>query len=117
MISEIEEMNAVELSELVEAIEGKFGVSAAAPAGAGGAAQGGSGGGSSSDANDVVITDPGQSKIQVVKKVKEITGKGLKESKSFVEDTPATVEEGLSESEAETLKEELEEKGAEVELQ
>lgn len=113
VISIIEELNVVELAELVKAIEKKFGVSAAAPAaGAGGGADGG---GQSSF--DVVITDPGNQKIQVIKAVKGITGKGLKEAKGMVEDTPATIGEGLDEDEANEMKEELEEAGASVELQ
>lgn len=113
VISIIEELNVVELAELVKAIENKFGVSAAAPAaGSGGGADGG---GQSSF--DVVITDPGSQKIQVIKAVKGITGKGLKEAKGMVEDTPATIGEGLDEDDANEMKEELEEAGAAVELQ
>lgn len=113
VISIIEELNVVELAELVKAIEKKFGVSAAAPAAAAGG--GAEGGGQSSF--DVVITNAGDKKIQVIKAVKSITGKGLKEAKGMVEETPATIGEGLDEDEANEMKEELEDAGAAVELQ
>ena len=120
IIDSIENMTVKELTELVDAIEERFDVSAQAggavavqqPAGAEGS------GAEEEEANtiDVVLTNPGQKKIQVIKQLKEITGKGLKECKALVDDLPSTIREGLEEEDAQSLKEELEELGAEVEL-
>ena len=113
----IEGMTVLELSELVKAMEEKFGVSAAAPvavAAAGGAAAG-------ADAEeksefDVVLTAAGDKKINVIKAVREATGLGLKEAKALVDGAPAPVKEGVSKEEAEALQKQLTEAGAEVEL-
>ncbi len=115
----IEEMSVKELAELVAAIEEKFGVSAqaAVPVAVAAAPQAGAEAAAEQKSTvDVVITNAGQQKIQLIKAVKEITGKGLKECKELVDKLPAVVKEGLSPEEAEELKKKLEAVGAEVEL-
>jgi len=118
LIEAIESMSVLELSELVSALEEKFGVSAAAPvavAAAGGAAGGEAAAEAKTDF-DVVLTGAGDKKIQVIKAVREITGLGLKEAKELVEGAPKAVKEGVPAAEAEELKGKLEEAGATVEL-
>jgi large subunit ribosomal protein L7/L12 len=118
MISAIESMSVLELSELVSALEEKFGVSAAAPvavAAAGGAAGGEAAAEEKTDF-DVVLASAGDKKIQVIKAVREVTGLGLKEAKDLVEGAPKAVKEGVAKAEAEELKAKLEEAGATVEL-
>ena len=117
IINAIEEMSVLELSELVEELEEKFGVSAAAPVAAAGNA-GGNGGGAEEEKTefDVFLADIGGKKIKVIKAVRELTGLGLKEAKSVVDDAPGNVKEGLSKEDAEEMKEKLEEAGATVEL-
>lgn len=115
MIEEIKKMTVVELAELVKAIEEEFGVSAvaaAAPA-AGGAAAGAA---EEKSSFDVVLTDAGANKIQVIKVVRDATGLGLKEAKELVDGAPKTVKEGASKDEAEELKAKFTEVGAVVEL-
>jgi large subunit ribosomal protein L7/L12 len=112
-------MSVLELSELVSALEEKFGVSAAAPvAVAGVAAAGGGDAGAAEEKSefDVVLTAAGDKKIQVIKAVREATGLGLKEAKAVVDGAPGNVKEGLSKDDAEALKAKLEEAGATVEL-
>jgi len=119
LITAIETMSVLELSELVSALEEKFGVSAAAPvavAAAGAPAAGGEAAAEAKDAFDVVLTSAGDKKIQVIKAVREITGLGLKEAKDLVEAAPKAVKEGAATAEAEELKAKLEEAGATVEL-
>ena len=118
-IKQVEAMNVVELNELVKALEEKFGVSAAAMAAAPAAA--GSGGeeaeaAEEKDSFNGVLNDAGQQKIQVIKVVREATGKGLKEAKDVVDAAPSVVKEGVKKEEAEELKKKLEEAGAIVEL-
>ncbi len=117
-IKQIESMSVMEINELVKALEEKFGVSAAAMAA--GPAAGGSGEDAGpaeeKDSFNVVIKDAGQQKIQVIKVVREATGKGLKEAKDAVDATPSVVKEGLKKADAEELKKKLEEAGATVEL-
>ena len=118
LIEAIETMTVLELSELVTALEDKFGVSAAAPvavAAAGGAA-GGEAAAEEKSEFDVVLTAAGDKKIQVIKAVREATGLGLKEAKAVVDGAPAPVKEGVAKDEAEELKGKLEEAGATVEL-
>ncbi len=116
IISAIEEMSVLELSELVEELEEKFGVSAAAPvAVAGGAAAGGAAEEEQTEF-DVFLAEVGGKKIKVIKAVRELTGLGLKEAKAVVDDAPGNVKEGLSKEDAEEMKEKLEEAGATVEL-
>ncbi|MCE4980591.1 MULTISPECIES: 50S ribosomal protein L7/L12 [Mammaliicoccus] len=114
IIEAIKEMSVLELNDLVKAIEEEFGVTAAAPVAAAGAA----GGDAAAEKTefDVELTSAGDSKIKVVKAVKEATGLGLKEAKEVVDNAPKVVKEGLSKEDAEALKEKLEEVGASVEL-
>ncbi|ASE35219.1 50S ribosomal protein L7/L12 [Mammaliicoccus sciuri] len=114
IIEAIKEMSVLELNDLVKAIEEEFGVTAAAPVAAAGAA----GGDAAAEKTefDVELTSAGDSKIKVVKAVKEATGLGLKEAKEIVDNAPKVVKEGLSKEDAEALKEKLEEVGASVEL-
>lgn len=113
-VEDIKTLSVLELSELVEAIQEEFGVSAvvaAAPA-AGGAA----GGEAEKTEFDVVLASFGDSKMGVIKAVKEITGLGLKEAKALVEEAPKAVKEGVAKAEAEDIKAKLEAAGATVEL-
>ena len=114
IIEAIKEMSVLELNDLVKAIEEEFGVTAAAPVAAAGAA----GGDAAAEKTefDVELTSAGDSKIKVVKAVKEATGLGLNEAKEIVDNAPKVVKEGLSKEDAEALKEKLEEVGASVEL-
>ena len=114
----LEEANMIEISELVKDIEDKFGVTAAVPvaaAAAGGASEEASEGAEKSSF-DVVLTAAGQSKISVIKVVRELSGLGLKEAKELVDSAPKAVKEGVAKDEAETIKSQLEEAGATVEL-
>jgi large subunit ribosomal protein L7/L12 len=114
----LEEANMIEISELVKDIEDKFVVTAAVPvaaAAAGGAAEGAAEGGEKSSF-DVVLAAAGQSKISVIKVVRELSGLGLKEAKELVDSAPKAVKEGVAKDEAETIKSQLEEAGATVEL-
>ncbi|ERL03385.1 50S ribosomal protein L7/L12 [Mitsuokella sp. oral taxon 131] len=113
----IEGMTVLELSELVKAMEEKFGVSAAAPvavAAAGGAAA--AAGGEEKTEFTVVLTAVGDKKINVIKAVREATGLGLKEAKALVDGAPAPIKENAPKADAEALKAKLEEAGAKVEL-
>ena len=115
----LEEANMIEISELVKDIENKFGVTAAVPvaaAAAGGAADGAAESAEQSSFN-VVLSAAGQSKISVIKVVREITSLGLKEAKELVDSAPKAIKEGVDKDEAESLKSQLEEAGATVELQ
>ncbi|MCD6128221.1 50S ribosomal protein L7/L12 [Candidatus Bipolaricaulota bacterium] len=119
ILQAIEEMSVKELAELVSAIEERFGVSAqaAVPVAVAAAPQAGAEGAAEEKSTvDVVVTNAGQQKIQLIKAVKEITGKGLKECKELVDKLPAVIKAGVSPDEAEELKKKLEAAGAEVEL-
>lgn len=118
IIEAIENMSVLELSELVEELEEKFGVDAAAPVAMAGAAgdQGGGAGEEEQTEFDVFLAEIGGKKIKVIKAVRELTGLGLKDAKAVVDDAPQNVKEGLSKEEAEEMKEKLEEAGATVEL-
>ena len=105
----IEGMTVLELSELVKAMEEKFGVSAAAPVAAGGAAE-------EKTEFDVILTNAGDKKIGVIKVVRELTGLGLKEAKAVVDGAPAPVKEKVAKADADNMKAKLEEAGATVEL-
>ena len=109
----------IEISELVKDIEEKFGVTAAVPVAAVAGAAGGDAAGEAAEKSDfnVVLTAAGQSKIAVIKVVREITSLGLKEAKELVDSAPKAVKEGVAKDEAEGLKSQLEEAGATVELQ
>src|ERR687894_1434993 len=121
-IDELKAISVLELSERIKALEEEFGVpatavAAAAPAaGAPGGAADGDGAGEEQSAFDVVLTGAGDKKIQVIKVVRAATGLGLKEAKALVDDAPKPVKEGIERDEAEKLKGDLEEAGAEVEL-
>ena len=116
IIEAVKEMTVLELNDLVKAIEEEFGVTAAAPvAVAGGAAAGGDAAEEQTEF-DVVLEDAGDSKIKVVKAVREITGLGLKDAKDLTDSAPKAIREGVSKEEAEEMKEKLEEVGAKVEL-
>ncbi|EAH5821795.1 50S ribosomal protein L7/L12 [Campylobacter jejuni] len=118
----ISNLSVLELSELVKEFEEKFGVSAAPVMVAGGAVAGGAvAGGAVAAAEektefDIVLTDGGAKKIEVIKIVRALTGLGLKEAKDAVEQTPSTLKEGVAKAEAEEAKKQLEEAGAKVEL-
>jgi len=114
----IEKLTLTEMSELVKALEDKFGVTAAAPVAV--AAVAGAGAGAEAavekDEFDVVLATIGSEKIKVIKVVRTITSLGLKEAKQLVEGAPKSVKEGASKEEAEKIKKQLEEVGATVEL-
>ncbi len=116
-IEEIKTLTVLELSELVHAIEEEFGVSAAAPVMVAGAADAGAAAAAETkDSWDVILTDVGETKMNVIKAVKEITGLGLKESKELVDGCPKAVKEGVSTADADEIKKKLEEAGATVEI-
>ncbi len=111
----IEEMTVLELAELVEELEEKFGVSAAAPVAM--AAMPGAGAEEEEQTEfDVFLAEIGGKKINVIKAVREITGLGLKEAKAVVDEAPGNVKEAVSKEEADEMKAKLEEAGATVEL-
>lgn len=119
VIEFIANMTVLDLSELVKELEEKFGVSAAAPVAmmAAGGAVGDAGGAAEEKTEfDVVLTTPGDKKIAVIKEVRTITGLGLKEAKDLVDSAPKAVKEGIAKEEAEKIKAQLEEAGAQVEL-
>lgn len=112
----IEEMTVLELSELVKAMEEKFGVSAAAPVAVAASPAAGAAAAEEKTEFDVILASAGDKKINVIKVVREVTGLGLKEAKALVDGAPAPVKEGASKEDAEALKAKLEEAGATVEL-
>ena len=118
ILNAIADMSVMDVVELVEAMEEKFGVSAAAAVAVAPAA-GGEGGGEAAaekDEFDVIITSAGDKKVNAIKVVRAITGLGLKEAKEMVDGAPSTVKEGATKDEAEDIKKQLEEAGASVEL-
>jgi len=116
ILDTIANMTVMEVVDLIDAMEEKFGVSAAAAVAAAPAAAAAGEAVAEKDEFDVVMTSFGENKVAVIKAVRGITGAGLKEAKDMVEGCPATVKEGASKSEAEDLKKQLEEAGAQVEL-
>ncbi len=119
VIEFIANMSVLDLSELVKELEDKFGVSAAAPVAmmAGMPAAGGEGAAAEEKTEfDVILTAHGDKKIQVIKEVRAITGLGLKEAKELVESAPKAVKEAVAKDEAEKIKGQLEEAGAQVEV-
>ena len=117
VLTYLEESNMVEISELINEIEEKFGVTAAAPvAVAAGPAAGVDAATEAKTEFDVILKSAGQAKINVIKAVRSITDLGLKEAKELVDSAPKALKEGVSESEANEIKTQLEEAGAEVEL-
>jgi len=111
-------MTVLELSELVKALEEEFGVSAAAPAAVVAAPAGAQAEAAEEEKDefDVILTGPGEKKIQVIKIVREITGLGLKEAKELVDSAPKPVKEKIGKEEAESIKAKIEEAGGSVEL-
>jgi large subunit ribosomal protein L7/L12 len=117
VLAYLEKANMMEMSELISEIEEKFGVSASAPVAVASAPAGGDGAAAEAKTEfDVVLNAAGQQKINVIKVVRAITDLGLKEAKEFVDSAPKAIKEGVSESEANEIKSQLEEAGAEVEL-
>lgn len=116
ILEAIENMKVLELNELVKAAEEKFGVSASAPVVVAGVAGGGEAAAEEKTEFDVVLTDAGASKVNVIKVVRGITGLGLKEAKDLVDGAPKTLKEGVSADEAKKIVEELEAAGAKAEL-
>lgn len=120
LIESLEKMTVLELNALVKELEERWGVSAAAPAAVGGAAPAGGGAAAEPEEEktefDVVLTEAGANKIQVIKAVRELTSLGLKEAKDLVEAAPKAVKEAVSKDEAAAAKAKLEEAGAKVEI-
>lgn len=116
ILESISNMTVMDVVELIEAMEEKFGVSAAAAVAAAPAAAAGGEAAAEKDEFDVVMTGFGDNKIAVIKAVRAITGLGLKEAKEMVEKVPSTVKEGAAKAEAEDVKKQLEEAGAQVDL-
>jgi large subunit ribosomal protein L7/L12 len=121
IVEELNKLSVLELVELKNTLEEQWGVTAAAaaPVMVQGAAPGGggdAGGAEEQTAFDVVLTSPGDKKIQVIKVIRELTGLGLKEAKAVADEAPAPVKEGVAKEEAEQMKAKLEEAGAGVEL-
>jgi large subunit ribosomal protein L7/L12 len=120
VLNYLEKATMLEISDLIKDIEGKFGVTAAAPV----AVAAGPAGGAAAPAEaaeeksefDVVLTSPGDKKIQVIKVVRAITNLGLKEAKDLVDNAPNAIKEGISKAEAEDIKKQIEEAGGIVEL-
>ena len=118
LVSQIEQMSVLDLSELVKILEKKFGVSAAAPVAAAGAAPAEGGGEAQEEKTefDVELTDVGDNKIGVIKAVRGVTDMGLKDAKELVEGVPKVIKEGVKKEEADDMKSQLEEAGATVTL-
>lgn len=117
ILNAIAEMSVMEVVELIEAMEEKFGVTAAtAVAAAPAAAGGGEAAAEEQTEFDVILTGPGEKKVNAIKAVRAITGLGLKEAKAVVDGAPSPVKEGVSKEEAEETKKQLEEAGASVEI-
>jgi len=123
ILEAIKNMTVLELAELVKELEEEFGVSAAAPVAMAAIPAAGAGAGAAAEAQeeeqtefDVILTNIGDKKIQVIKVVRELTGLGLKEAKDLVDNAPKPVKEKVSKEEAENIKAKLEEVGATVEI-
>jgi large subunit ribosomal protein L7/L12 len=119
ILNAIAEMSVMDIVELIEAMEEKFGVTAAAAvAAAPAAAAGGDAGGAAEEQTefDVVLTAAGDKKVNVIKVVRAVTGLGLKEAKGLVDGAPSPIKEGASKEEAEDIKKQLEEAGGSAEL-
>ena len=117
VLAYLEKANMMEMSELISEIEEKFGVSASAPVAVAAAPAGGDGAAAEAKTEfDVVLNAAGQQKINVIKVVRTLTDLGLKEAKELGDSAPKAIKEGVSESEANEIKSQLEEAGAEVEL-
>ena len=119
ILNSIADMSVMDVVELIQAMEEKFGVSAAAAVAAAPAAAAGDGGDSAAEEQtefDVILSAIGEKKVNVIKAVRSITGLGLKEAKDLVDSAPSPIKEGAQKGEAEEFKKQLEEAGAQVEL-
>ncbi|MBI4276515.1 50S ribosomal protein L7/L12 [Candidatus Uhrbacteria bacterium] len=116
LVESIEKLSVLDLAELVKVLEGKFGVSAAAPVAAVAVAAAAAPAAEEKTAFNVELTDAGTNKIAVIKVVRELTQKGLKECKDVVDGAPKVVKENVSKAEADEMKKKLEEAGAKVTL-
>ena len=118
ILAEIEALTLLEASELVKAMEEKFGVSAAAPVAVAAAAPAAAGEAAAEEASEVnvILASAGANKIAVLKEVRAITGLGLKEAKDLVDGAPKAVKEGIKKEDAEAIKKQLEAAGATVEI-
>jgi large subunit ribosomal protein L7/L12 len=118
VVSFIDSMTVLEMSEFVKELEDKYGVTAAAPAAAAAAPAAGGGESAAEEKTefDVVLTAAGDKKIQVIKEVRTITGLGLKDAKDLVESAPKAIKEGVKKEEAEEIKKKVEEAGGTVEV-
>lgn len=118
LVEQIEKLSVLDLAELVEVLEDKFGVSAAAPVAVAAAPAAGGDAGAAEEKSefDVELTSAGDSKINVIKAVKEITGQGLADAKALVDGAPAMIKEGVKKEEAEEMKKKIEEAGGAVNL-
>ena len=117
ILEAVEGLTVLELNELVEKAEEKFGVSVAAPVAAAGAAPAAGGAAAEEKSEfDVILASVGDAKMKVIKAVKDLTGLGLKDAKAIVDEAPKAIKEGASKEEAEELKAKLEEVGATIEL-
>ena len=116
ILETLDTLTVIELSELVSAVEERYGVSAAAAVAVAAPAEGGAAAAEEQTEFDVILTSAGAAKINVIKAVREITGLGLAEAKAVVEGAPKALKEAVSKDEAEEMKKKLEEAGAKVEL-
>ena len=118
ILNAIADMSVMEIVELIEAMEEKFGVTAAAAVAAAPAAAAGDAGGAAEEKTefDVVLTAAGDKKVNVIKVVRAVTGLGLKEAKGLVDGAPSPIKEGASKDEAEDIKKQLEEAGGSAEV-
>ena len=118
LVDELSSLTVIEAAELSKLLEEKWGVSAAAPVAVAAAAGGGAAAAAApeKDTFDVILTDAGDKKIEVIKEVRAITGLGLKEAKDLVEGAPKPVKEGVSKADAEKFKKQIESAGAKVEV-
>ena len=118
ILNAVAEMSVMDIVELIDAMEDKFGVTAAAAVAAAPAAAGGDAGGAAEEQTefDVILTSAGEKKVNVIKVVRAITGLGLKEAKGLVDGAPSPIKEGASKDEAEDIKKQLEEAGGAAEL-
>ena len=116
ILETLDTLTVIELSELVSAVEERYGVSAAAAVAVAAPAEGGAAAAEEQTEFDVILTSAGAAKINVIKAVREITGLGLKEAKELVDGAPKAVKEKASKAEAEDIKKKLEEAGAKVEV-
>lgn len=118
MVDELSKLSVMEAAELSKLLQEKWGVSAAAPVAVAAAAGGGADEqkAAEKDTFDIVLTDVGDKKINIIKEVRAVTGLGLKEAKDMVEGAPKTIKEGVAKAEAEEIKKKFEESGAKIDL-